>query len=278
MEYIIIGVHGLYNKPEPEILSDGWQKAIIEGLTKNEKLSIENINFKMMYWADIMYPEYDTNAELYKEATDGALKEYKDGWIDNARATIQGHSDTLLDFAKSLFNIDFVGDEVLERKAKDLYKYYFDEEKRNKIRNRFIELFKEHQDKKIIIASHSMGTIVAYDSLVKLHQEDPLINIEHFITMGSPLGLPHVKYRIYEEFKKTTTPDNTLKWSNFSDKRDKISIDTHLKDDYTPNENDVKVKDDLVFNDWEGNPHKSYGYLRTPEFSKAINLTLKGHI
>ena len=93
---------------------------------------------------------------------------------------------------------------------------------------------------------------------------------DYFITIGSPLGLPHVMYKIEEENSLLRTPSIVRKWSNFSDRRDPVAIDTHLSDDYDANDMGVVVKDDLVLNDWGGINHKSYGYLRTPEVLKVI--------
>jgi pimeloyl-ACP methyl ester carboxylesterase len=167
---------------------------------------------------------------------------------------------------------------ALKAMYKDLYRYYHEKGKKGEVRQRFIDAITLHKDKKIIFIAHSMGSIVAYESLLKLSEIDPTIQIEHFITIGSPLGFPHVKYNVYEEFSKTVTPENVRKWSNFSDKRDIVALDTHIRDDYGSNSNNVRVTDDLISNDWEGNAHKSYGYLRTPEFSKVINLTIKGEL
>jgi len=278
MKYIVIGTHGLFNKPEPEILKDGWQKAIIEGLKKNQDVNAEDINFEMLYWADLMYNTYDDEAKLYKEAKKDSLKEYKENWIDSARAFTQSVVDTPLEYMKSAFDIDLLINGVLKIMYEDLYRYYQEKDKKKEVRQRFIDTFTTHKDKKIIFVAHSMGSIVAYESLLKLSELEPSIQIEHFITIGSPLGLPHVKYNIYEEFKKTVTPENVKKWSNFSDKRDLVALDTHIRDDYGPNANTIRVEDDLIINDWEGNAHKSYGYLRAPEFSKAIKLTLRGEL
>ena len=59
-----------------------------------------------------------------------------------------------------------------------------------------------------------------------------------------------------------------------------VAIDAHLADDYLEHHG-VRCEDDLVHNDYEilkpggrepdGNHHKSYGYLRTPEFSALVN-------
>jgi hypothetical protein len=101
-------------------------------------------------------------------------------------------------------------------------------------------------------------------------------SIEHFITIGSPLGLPIVTQKIRKEFGQTKTPENVLRWTNIADPADKVALDCNLSDDYKkPSASGVKVTDILGHNDYvnhegEANNHKSYGYLRTPELSDLI--------
>ena len=57
--------------------------------------------------------------------------------------------------------------------------------------------------------------------------------------------------------------------------RGRNGLDTHLVDDYEPNDHGVQAKDDLVINGYvsrkgKANEHKSYGYLRTPELSAVV--------
>ena len=274
MEFKIIGIHGLFNKPSKEQLEESWKLAILEGLEKNAKFIQNDVDFEIVYWADIAYDDIDYEAELYSPAENTQLIEYKDGWKDSIRASVQNIFDTPLDLAKQLFNIDFVVDKILDNTAKDLHRYYTDDVIKAKTRDTLIKTIINNKDSNIILVAHSMGSIIAYDSLVKLSKENPDISIEHFITIGSPLGLPHVKYKTDEEFDSLTTPENVQNWKNFADKRDRVALDTHLSDDYKANTRDIKVIDDLVCNDWQNNPHKSYGYLRTPEFSKHLNTIL----
>ena len=60
-----------------------------------------------------------------------------------------------------------------------------------------------------------------------------------------------------------------------ADIRDKIAIYYKLSDDFKPNSKGVEVVDHTVINDYkygeDENPHKSYGYLRTPEMSILLN-------
>ena len=64
------------------------------------------------------------------------------------------------------------------------------------------------------------------------------------------------------------------KWINFYDLEDKVAINYNLADDFMPNSKNLAIEDIEVNNDYEyegeSNPHKLYGYLRTPEVSRAI--------
>ena len=54
MSKIIIGIHGLGNKPPKTILTDWWKKSLIEGLKKFNYTS--DFKFELVYWADILHP------------------------------------------------------------------------------------------------------------------------------------------------------------------------------------------------------------------------------
>jgi hypothetical protein len=270
MGNIIIGIHGLSNKPKEAVLKKGWGKAMLEGLAKNAGVRVSSINFISVYWADVMYEKPDPNPDLYRSAKPGAIKRYKDGWLDTVRAKASDITDDAIDTCKNLFGIDTVAEAALKAKLEDLYKYYHDDQKRKELRKRLKEQIVNNRDKIVMLVAHSMGSIIAYDVLRLLGKEDPTISIDHFLTIGSPLGMPHVKYKIAQENSLVRTPSIVKRWSNLADRRDPVSIDTHLSDDYEPNDYGVKVKDDLVLNDWGGIHHKSYGYLRTPEFTDIL--------
>ncbi|ATX79782.1 hypothetical protein Ga0123461_1366 [Mariprofundus aestuarium] len=108
-----------------------------------------------------------------------------------------------------------------------------------------------------MVVSHSMGTIVAYDVLRAIGKKHPQLKVARFVTIGSPLGLPHVKYKIAKENDAVRTPSVVQQWSNFADRRDPVALDVHLADDYAANAAGVQVSDGLVSNDWSGLHHKS---------------------
>lgn len=277
MSYTIVGIHGLANKPPANVLENWWRQAILEGLAKNCGNKQQVINFTMVHWADRLHqPLQDplTMDEPYI-AVNGALKTYKDGWRDTVVAGVLGVGGSALDGAKRYLGINEIADAVLEAKLKDLFTYYEKREIREELRGRLENKLRALSGERVMLIAHSMGSIIAYDVLRIMGRKDPNYRLSHFITIGSPLGLPHVKNRIYEENDLMRTPTVVCKWTNFADRRDPVALDVHLSDDYEPNDDGGQVKDDLIINTYVGrkgkeNYHKSYGYLRAPEVSKAI--------
>lgn len=307
MGNIIIGIHGLANKPEKDILEGYWKKAILEGLKKTTKFEPADLDFKLVYWADLLYKyplhrdedfDFDRsyNREPYVEAAEGALEEYKTRWLDKLRAGAFDVVGDALDYVKRKGVLEGFTDWLLGRILKDLAFYYDDEREianraeekklaRTVLREELISNLKPEKGKRIMLIAHSMGSIIAYDALRDLGRIDKDFEVPWLVTIGSPLGLPHVKGKIIKERgydPDVRTPSIvTENWVNYADKDDPVAIDIHLKDDYGENKHGVRVVDDLVANDYvrpgtdKNNAHKSYGYLRTPEISRHIKKFLK---
>lgn len=181
----------------------------------------------------------------------------------------------MLDGAKRWLGIDELAEAVLKKKLRDLHRYYTDKDIREKLRGRIGKALEEAEGQRIMVIAHSMGSIIAYDVLRLLGRDNPRFVLDHFITIGSPLGLPHVKQQIYKESNLVRTPSIVKQWTNFADRRDPVAVDVHLADDYQPNDAGVRVRDDLVINgyktpDGKPNYHKLYGYLRAPELSEVV--------
>ncbi len=307
MSKIIIGLHGLANKPEKDELAGFWNDSIAEGLTKNRKIDQPRFDLRMVYWADLLYkqPQHNDpffnfdklyNTQPYTTALE-KLKTYREGFLDEIKSKGLSLVGATIDRLKQDFGMDGLADWVLEKTMKDLAFYYDPERKigdrsepekkkvlartvlQDELRNVLLPL----KGNQIMLIAHSMGTIIAYDVLRDIGQEDPSFEIAHFVTIGSPLGLPHVKAKIIDERdyagrerKRVRTPTIvTERWVNYADRRDPVALDAHLRDDFGPNDRRIRVKDDLITNSYvspsgETNYHKSYGYLRTPELSKHI--------
>ena len=270
MSSVIIGIHGLANKPHEDTLKDWWHKAMLEGLKVNAGIDRSKLSFESVYWADVMYPEPDPKPDKYKPAKEGEIKRYKEGWLEKLKDDMAQELGSALEMAKKAFGIDKLSETVIDKKLHDLHQYYEVRKVRKKLRARLKKVITKNSGKRIMIVAHSMGTIIAYDTLRAMGRTQDMVKIDHFVTIGSPLGMPHVKLKIAEENAAVRTPSCVRKWTNFADRFDPVALDPRLADDFSENDRGVKVADDLVLNDWGGINHKSYGYLRTPEFTDVL--------
>lgn len=295
MANVIILIHGLGNKPPKPLLEHWWKQAMTEGLRKNKHKALLP-KIEMVYWADLMYdhPLDEKIKDIHNPyyISEKYIKSQKHFPIEK-HDTRKKIIDFLNRQINRIFlnddlslNYSFIADSIINNYFKDLERYYnetcYDENNqacdiKHKIRQRLLSVLEKYKNHQIMLVSHSMGTIVAYDVLSSMADH---ININTFVTMGSPLGLPVIKSKISQEQKLTNknqlkTPLNIFSWYNFSDLLDKIAFNFNLADDYLENENGVQPTDFLVINNYEingiRNPHKSFGYLRTPEFSKILN-------
>jgi hypothetical protein len=298
MAKVIIGIHGLGNKPEKTILEQWWKMAIDEGLKKLGQ-PLKPYVFELVYWADLMYDK-PLDLEINDKASPYYLLQKYTPSVKNLFKEDHPNRKKILDFLTkqldSIFlnedftlNYTYLTDTILQRYFKDLDIYYKekckdeDEQKceiKKVIRHRTKTIIEKYKKDEILIIGHSMGSIIAYDVL---SFSEPATLVNTFITIGSPLGIPIVKSKIAKELEQNhfnklqlTTPPTVVKnWFNFSDIEDKVAIDYQLGDDFSENNFNVKPIDFEVYNDYtingERNPHKSYGYLRTPKFSEKIN-------
>ena len=298
MANIIIGIHGLGNKPSKKILKRWWKLAMKEGL-KTNGYSTKLPKFELVYWADLLHenpqrlfvkdPENPSFLrERYRKASKNFVAENHNirkkvvDFVSQQMDRIFLNKDLSLNYAS-------LSDVIIKKYFKDLDIYYKDDctqdnqslcKIKDIIKDRLAYLLEKHKEDNILLLSHSMGSIIAFDVISFKASQVP---ISTFITIGSPLGMPIVISKIAAERKDDvpeksilqTPPSIQKHWFNFSDILDKVAFKYKLADDFSPNKYGVSPTDFLVINDYEvnnyRNPHKSYGYLRTPEFSMVLN-------
>ncbi len=305
MAKIILGIHGLGNKPPKRLLGKWWRTALEEGLSAighPRRL----YQFRLVYWADFLHPETldpevrDKKNPLYVETPYIPASPVKGTRSKNIRKRVLDYVERQLYkiLLKEDFSIDYaaVSDLVIRRYFRDLDIYYSKRcrdrknvlcQARDVIREDLARVLRKYRRKEILLIAHSMGSIVAYDVLT---QSVPDIRIHTLVTMGSPLGLPVVMLKILSEQRKkpqkhlaAKTPENIVgTWYNFADPHDKVATDYNLSEDYKENSRHVRPIDIIVHNDYEyegeRNPHSAYGYLRTQEMANVIfNFLHRGH-
>lgn len=298
MANVIIGIHGLGNKPPKKLLEHWWQISMMEGLKMNN-FHTALPKFELVYWADLLYDQplnpHEKNPESPYYLDEKYAPSPRNFTIENhdSRIKIVDYLNQQLNriFLNDDFtlNYSYLTDAIIRKYFRELELYYAEncsleneEDCKTKdiIRERLLRKLEQYKDDDIMLISHSMGSIAAFDVLTFLAEHIP---IHTFITIGSPLGLPIVVSKIAAEQRQKlngksfmVTPPGVMKhWYNLSDIMDKITFNFKLSDDFSANERGVMPTDFLVTNNYQmndlSNPHKSYGYLRTPEFSTILN-------
>lgn len=301
MSKIIIGIHGMGNKPEQEQLQKWWKKAIKEGLSG--VLGLGFFRFKLVYWASVLHAqplqknEQDEDSPLYlKEPYSKKLSAPEElprrtPFRIKLRKHINDQLDRILLEEDGSLNFSMLTDFILQKFFHDVDAYYnnsADNSDRTMPREAICRLLsktlKKYRNRDIMLIAHSMGTIIAWDVLTRYV---PDIKIDTFVTIGSPLGIPIVKSKILKETPPSEreklqlkTPENIVsKWYNLSDFEDRVALSYDLREDFLVNSRGVLPQDVFVENNYqykgEPNPHKSYGYLRCREMAEIISGFLK---
>jgi hypothetical protein len=139
----------------------------------------------------------------------------------------------------------------------------------------------ENNDK-VLLIGHSMGSIIAYDSLWELHHLENLRDcVDTLLTIGSPLGMHYVQKHLSGLNHKQTPsyPGNFRQWINISARGDLVALDRSLADDFRAMIDLQQIESitdwcEGIFNHYRDskglNVHKSYGYLINPVVSNTI--------
>ncbi|MEO9804391.1 MAG: alpha/beta hydrolase [Reichenbachiella sp.] len=295
---LILGIHGLSNKPPKKLLTSWWRRSLEEGLAKIDR-SPTKFDFKMVYWADLLYKEplrqdmTDPDHPLYIDEpyiSEKNLKKtvYK-GFLQKVKNLLQYLKEIIFLSRLGLNKFRRPFNMIVKIGFKDLDTYYNEEIPKNEqmfhatfkeqVRKKVTKILRKNRKKDILIIAHSMGSIIAYDVLLQLQKE---IEIKGFIAMGSPMGLPLIRENImkdhalpFDDEPSPPTPEGLESWYSYSDRDDNIGAFYNLADFYQPNTLGVKPIGKLVENNYKywqtENAHKSFGYLRTREVAQVVS-------
>lgn len=193
----------------------------------------------------------------------------------------------LLYTAADAFNflIPLLPDTAVKNTVQETARYFSNDED---IGQRVRELFKAPlrrmlaAGERILIIAHSMGSVIAYDSLWELtHIEKNPGRIDLFLTLGSPLGMRFTQERLRgaREKRQQRYPHNIRRWINIAAHGDLTALDPSLSDDFQAMprlglvESLVDINEGVFnyFRDDRGlNIHRSYGYLVNPRVGEVV--------
>jgi hypothetical protein len=182
----------------------------------------------------------------------------------------------------------FLKERVMAAFVQEAYAFIFDKSSnprpgatyrvREELRRRFIDAVKAAREMSpkgpIIVLSHSMGTMIAYDCLKRIPDCPP---VDTLMTIGSPLGIDEVQEGFLPEWtRKDGFPSDKLKgkWINVFDPFDAVArLDPRLANDYC--NAGVEVVDDIEEQNWGAWRHNITHYLQGNKLRQALTVALK---
>lgn len=139
-------------------------------------------------------------------------------------------------------------------------------------------LLEKHEP--ILLIGHSLGSVIAYDSLWELTHQEYLHGKVDFLTLGSPLGMHYVqRHLLGMTANKKSYPDLIRRWINVSAEGDIAALNRNFHESFKVMREQglvASIEDHTqgiynFFRSNEGlNSHRSYGYLVNPAVGSLI--------
>ena len=278
---LILYIPGLLPKPEPGVHKVALRRCLVEGVRRlDPQIANDIANSERSF--DVVAWTYD----FYREHRDFSLDAASvDTLIERANATQQDIVEASSAGKRLLRWIYRVGDmfpfliphlasERVELHMRDLRRYVrnvndIGEHTREMLKMPLRAAHESHRP--VLLIAHSMGSVIAYDSLWEMsHDARDELQLDVFLTMGSPLGQNYLQRRILGHDLSGTAryPENIRRWINLAAVGDMTAIDPVLKNDFGEmlDLDIVECIDDIeIYNFFrlqgELNVHAEYGYL-----------------
>jgi len=133
---------------------------------------------------------------------------------------------------------------------------------------------------RVLLIGHSLGSVIAYDSLWHLSRESGSDGrIDLFLTMGSPLATRFIRKGLKGADRRGSEryPDNIERWVNVAAHGEMVALHRRIKPFFAgmPRLGLVRsIEDAGIYNHFRVgdrlNVHKSYGYLNHPVVAQLI--------
>jgi hypothetical protein len=286
----IIFVPGKNPKAEPEHHSKLLWRTLVEGVRRADSAVADELQacyaqFHLVGWNYIYY-------HVYKDITSDIP------WID---ALINKHGPTEQDIRDAhSWNIWLsrlvltLGDhipllirllpEAVRSTAQEIDRYLNNtDDIARKIRALLKQTLRPmlEQEDDVLLIGHSLGSVIAYDTLWELSRQEGIKGKVDFLTLGSPLGMHYIQRRLLgmNNHGENSYPDRIRHWINLSAEGDVAALNRNLNESFhTMLElglvESIEDHSHGIYNFFRSdaglNSHRSYGYMVNPAVGSII--------
>jgi predicted alpha/beta hydrolase family esterase len=297
-------VHGIGNKPPEEELLGIWERALAYG--EGFDLGTRGITSRMVYWADVLYPEpsageFESTEEVPAFEQAAVELSWRNGLEGRERNFVAALGEQLAvdddppEASEDEIGVEFeriplpnwLKQRLMASLLRDVHHYLFNSahvprpgeqyQVQDEIRRRMVEALQAGSDRPgpHVVVSHSMGTVIAYDTLKRV-PECP--QVDGLITIGSPLGRREIPDELQPDWSADDGfPSDRLRgpWINVFDHFDPVvGVLPHLTRLYRRSGEDAVV--DVNEQNWGKWRHNISKYLRGPQLRENLVQLLSG--
>ena len=294
---VVIYVPGLLPKPEPEAHRDALLRCLLAGLRRidtpvAEAIALTKGGFDIVSWTYDFYREHrdigldapSIEAVIATPVASGRDIAEAGSWTRRLARRLYSLGDRLP------FLIPHLANERTEIHLRDLHRYLKDdngiaEHTRRMLKVPLRAAVEAHRP--VLLMAHSMGSVIAFDTLWEMtHNGIDHVDVDLFLTMGSPLGQTYIQKRIkgYSASGRQRYPGNVRHWKNLSAVGDLTAIDPWLANDFSEmltlglvdTFHDKEIYSAFRY-DGAQNVHSEYGYLANEMTAEIVAGWWRSH-
>ena len=303
MAKTILLIHGRDFKPAEEKLRKLWLDALRWGIERDHPDQLgafDHAQHEFIYYGDISndflvrargLSRAPSDADSRRETLDELMSYKKSQFTEKTYERLPGVDwvkEAAADVFAGVLSAIRLSELAIHKVAPDM-QHYWDEDSQygSDVRFRMIDPLREAMDRsdEILVISHSLGTMIAYDTFWKFahtseyrrHYGEKKIDL--WLTLGSPLADETVKRKLKGGGLSGPRryPSNVTRWVNVAAEDDYICHDGVVANDYQSMKEwrlMRSIADKRIFNlsvrDGKSNPHHSAGYLLHPYVAGVV--------
>ena len=274
---LIVYVPGLMPKPPADVHHHELVRCLVEGLLRVDADNANDIGnaFHLVSWTYDFYGEHrDINLDIADIETILTKSGPSEKDIEVVTSFKRRFARWLFRTADYLpFLIPHFATEEIEIHLRDFHRYLrnnrgISEAARQKVKTVLVEA--ASAGRPILVFGHSMGSVIAYESLWQLSREMKSHVTVDLLTTGSPLGQTIVQRHLMGSHSPGAGryPANIRQWTNIAAVGELTAIDRVLKNDFMEMIElglikEIDDRDSFNYYHMHGalNVHAEYGYL-----------------